>query len=126
MTQQPLTPAGVQAKQNELYALPANQLAQQVSLIQSDFKNWVSTNFILTQAQSAYLNTIDSRWIAATASNTATAVSNMLPITLNANTPPPSYISKMVKHSYVMDTAFDSQAGFTVSGSLTFYIVYTT
>jgi len=126
MTQQPLTPTGVQAKVNELYSLSANDLAQQVSQIKSDFKSWVSTNFSLTQAQSAFLNTIDSRWIDATASNTGTAVSNKLPITLNAPTPPPSYISKMVKHSYVMDTAFDSQAGFSVSGSLTFNIVYTT
>lgn len=124
MTQQPLTPAGVQAKQNELYSLSAAELAAQANLIRSDFKTWINNNFSLTQAQSAYLNTIDSRWMKAAACSTGTAVDNKLPITLTAQTPPKNYISKMVSHSYNIITEFDSNSGFTISGSLGFGISY--
>ena len=124
MTQQPLTPAGVQAKQNELYALSSTDLANQAALIRDDFKSWLSTNFSLTQTQAAFLNTIPQTWMRPAADDTANAIVNKFPITLNANTPPPSYISKMVKHSYTFDGEFASNSPFTASGTLSFSIVY--
>ena len=125
MTQQPLTQAGAQAKQNELYALPDDQLITQANFIRSDFANWIKNNFILSAAQSSFLDGINTEWIQLAAANTGCAVQNRLSITLNAPPVPPQYKSKLVKHSSILSASIDTQGNLLVTGSLTFDISYT-
>ena len=121
MTKAPFTPAGVQQKLSELYALADSDLATQANLLQSDFRQWVKDNFTLDSAQSTYLDGMDDRWIKQAASQSAFAVQNRLPI--NLTTEPPQPASKLVRTTSHL-IAENGPNGFVPSGSLTFEILY--
>jgi hypothetical protein len=125
MAQQPLTSAGVQAKITELYGLSDTLLTDQANLIRSDFKNWISNNFILSSSQLTYLSGIDDQWIQVAAADTSCAVQHRLPVSLNPYTIPPSPISKKIHHTPNITVTDDSVSGFSVTGSITFDIIYT-
>lgn len=61
MAQQPFTQAGVQLKQQELYALPDASLLAESKSISMDLKAWLSANFIFTADQKSYLDTVPDR-----------------------------------------------------------------
>lgn len=58
MPLQPLTPAGVDAKQLELYALPDAALHAESDLAKNDFKTWMGNHFSMTTAQQSYLDNL--------------------------------------------------------------------
>ena len=121
MAQEPLTPAGVQQKQDDLYALSNNQLQAQVDLIRSDFRDWLKDNFILDSSQETYLDNMDDQFIDLASALTGVAVKNKLPIYLIK--PTPSGVSKYVKsHDHIVTVW--SQSGLTATGDLTFEIIY--
>jgi len=125
MAKQPMTPAGVTAKQQELYALSDNDLKSQASLISSDFRNWVNNNFTLDTKQAAYLTSIDARFIEHAGTVTATAVQSRLPINLIYPSPPSGPVSsKYINTSDNTHPHFDSVTGYSITGSVSFEIGY--
>ena len=120
MTQQPLTTAGVQAKQDELYALSDPDLQIQADLIRSDFRNWISTNFVLDASQQTYLNNIDNDWISYNAQATALGISQRLPVLFEKNG---SGSLKLVHSDHQINCGWSSN-GLTVTGNLAFSISY--
>ena len=123
MAKAPFTPAGVQQKLAELYALSDADLSGQASLIRSGFQQWVKDNFTLDANQSSYLDGMDDRWIEQAASQSAFAVANRLPINLHKD--PPQDASKLVRTTSNL-VAENSNGGFVPSGTLTFEIIYVT
>ncbi|HVW96803.1 MAG TPA: hypothetical protein VHA56_12610 [Mucilaginibacter sp.] len=121
MTVQPFTPAGVSAKQTELYALADNQLLVQADLIRSDLRQWTKDNFILDAAQTTYLDAIDAEWISFSGALTGMAVEYRRPIILTILGPISA--SKLIhtQNDLVVTT---SATGIEVAGTLTFEIEY--
>lgn len=56
MKKYPLTPEGVQAKQDELYKLDEGDLQRQAILISKDSATWISDNFAISEEQQQYLD----------------------------------------------------------------------
>lgn len=50
----PLTPEGVQRKQTQIFELPDNELQVVAIEISKDLRNWVLSNFEVTQEQREY------------------------------------------------------------------------
>jgi hypothetical protein len=125
MPQQPFTPAGVQQKQVDLYALSNNALLVEANAIRNDLKAWLITNFIMTAAQQTYLNGMSSQFIQLASCRTGFAVENRVPIVLDAPTPlPPPSMSKIVRTKDFMNGAYSQASGFVVTGQLVFELVY--
>lgn len=55
MTVQPFTPAGVNSKTTELYALDDSDLLAEVRTLNADILAWLETNFTLSARQKAYI-----------------------------------------------------------------------
>lgn len=121
MTQEPFTAAGVQAKTTELYALSSTDLNTQVGLINSDFKSWISDNFILNSTQQTYLDGIGAQFMSYATSLTAFAVANKLDISLTF-TGDTGFKLVHLSNSIVVTT---SSSGFNVTGGLTYNVEYT-
>lgn len=119
--QQPFTPAGVQQKVSDLYALTQSQRLAEASLIRSDFETWINNNFTLNQAQQTYLSQIDSRFITESADATALAVENELPISLSNTGLGPT---KLVHRKGTIDLTWSIQNGFIATGTVEFVIEY--
>lgn len=62
MAQQPLTPAGVQALQTELYALSDTDLQTAANQARTNLKSFLTSNFSLTSDQLSYINALDSKF----------------------------------------------------------------
>lgn len=58
MEQVPFDETGVQGKLGQLYALDDDDLLSEAKSIVEDLKGWVSSNFILTAQQSAFVNSL--------------------------------------------------------------------
>ncbi len=58
MEKYPLTPEGVQAKQEELYKLDDRELINQAISISKDSRSWVFENFKLSDEQIEYYNSL--------------------------------------------------------------------
>ncbi len=121
MAKQPFTPAGVQTKQTELYALPDNQLIAQADLIRTDLRQWTKDNFILDATQTTYLDGIDAEWISFSGALTGLAVQYRRPVILTIIGPVSA--SKLIRtpNDLIVTT---SSAGIEVDGTLTFEIEY--
>ena len=124
MAKQNFTPAGVQAKVAELYALSDANLQTEENAMRSDFRSWLSTNFSLTADQAAYLAKMDIRFLQYAGQLTATAASGKLPISLTAPTPPDKSSSKLIRTGDAPTPKYDSGGGYSVTGSLQFIIEY--
>ncbi|MNK11838.1 hypothetical protein D3C87_298870 [compost metagenome] len=125
MQQQPLTPAGVDNKTAELYALPNNALLTEANAVRTDFIAWLNVNFVLNASQLTWLNGMDARWIAYAAYSTGFAFENRLPVVFNAPVPlPPASISKMavVENKYHIE--YSQIIGFAPIGHLEFTLTY--
>ncbi|MDR6546490.1 hypothetical protein J2810_002549 [Chryseobacterium rhizosphaerae] len=58
MARFPLTPDGVNAKQEELYKLDDKELINQAVTLSRDARAWIFENFELTEEQAAYYNAL--------------------------------------------------------------------
>jgi hypothetical protein len=124
MAKQPLTPAGVIAKQTELNDLSNTDLAAQAALITNDFKLWIGNNFTLNTAQATYLGAIGASFTKYAGFVTGYAVNARLPVLLVYPSPPTTWSSKFLIISDELKPKTDSVAGYSISGTLTFTVGY--
>lgn len=125
MALEPLTSAGIQQKQTDLYALPDPALLTEANSIRSNFINWINANFIVNSAQLIYLNSMPSTWIDYAAAETAMAVQYRLPITFTAPNPLPApSISKMTEIESKLHASYSQASGLNISGSVAFTLTY--
>lgn len=80
MAKVPLTTAGVQIKQNELFALEQDALDLEANAAVADFRAWINTHFELTAEESGYLETADENFIRLLSSVVFVGVRNRLPM----------------------------------------------
>ncbi len=81
-TRFPLTPAGVQQKQEELYALNDQALLDQARLIGCEFRQWLQANFELNAEQQSYFNNMPENYSTALGYQLASTVIGRSPIHL--------------------------------------------
>ncbi|WP_461789455.1 hypothetical protein [Pedobacter sp.] len=125
MTQEPLTSAGISAKQSALYALSNNNLQIEVDAIKANFRAWLKINFTFSSPQETYLDGMDDGFMDFAAAQTAHAVKNRLVINFDAPNPlPPVSISKMVTFTDTFQTLYSHISGYSASGELTFTLSY--
>lgn len=125
MAKQPFTPSGVQAKVAELYALPPGDLLTHANQVGSDFKGWMTANFILSTDQQDYMDTINEDWIDLTSVVLKMAIKKKRPIILEPIVGGGSWASKLVGFTNDMDST-NKDGVFEITGTLTFYITYET
>lgn len=125
MPSQPFTPAGVQDKQDELYALPDPELHAEAAIIRSDFRNWVKANFTLDATQDSYLDNLPDTFVNPMACDTALAVHFRLPIVLVLFGPPSA--SKLIRTQPSFEYVFNPTSpgdGTSATGNLTITLEY--
>lgn len=120
MAQQPFTTAGVQAKQDELYALPDSDLIAQSNEIRSDFKTWMLTNFTLDSLQTASLNNLNTDFLDYISYQVSYATHRRVPINVDKHNAESS--GKLIHTSGLSVQA--GPDGFAVLGSLQIDITY--
>jgi hypothetical protein len=125
MAKQNFTPAGVQAKVAELYALPDANLQSEAASMRTDFRTWLSNNFTFDTSQAAYLAKMDIRFLQYAGQVTSTAASSKLGISLVASAPPDKWSSKYIITEHGPTPKYDSGGGYGVTGSVQFTIGYT-
>lgn len=79
MAKQPLTTAGVSAKQSELFILGQAALDNQSFSLATNFKAWMNDNFELTTQEQNFLNTANDAFIRKLSSIIFVAVRNRIP-----------------------------------------------
>ena len=121
MPKQPLTTAGVQAKQAELNQLSNADLLVQANQIRSNLTTWVNNNFTLDNTQSAFLTGIDARWIQYTSGVLGFAVENRLPVTWTVKG---KGSGKLIKTLPGPECDYSNVTGFKALGSLAFEVDY--
>ena len=122
-TKQPFTLDGANAKVKELYALRDVDLQTEGKLIKADLKAWVSSNFALTDKQNVFLQKIDQRFVDASSSDIAIAVTNRLPITfIFPINPIPTDSSKFIRSEPIINPSYHAKYGFLIEGNLTIRI----
>ncbi|PPK99385.1 hypothetical protein [Parapedobacter indicus] len=90
MEKQPLTPTGVQALLDELYALPDEQLQQEAQALAVDFSGWLSTHFELTAYQVQFIDDeLSASFISFVSSRVPFVMERRLPITYSVFKNPP-------------------------------------
>lgn len=125
MALQPLTPTGVQDKQDELYILPDSDLKIEAETIRTDFRVWMNDNFSLTPSQETYLDNLPDDFVHPLACDTSTAVGFRLPITLVITGT--FSASKLIRTNPSMEYSYDptlASGGFEAIGSLEIEFVY--
>lgn len=120
-----LTPANVDQKITELYALPDADLFEQATAIERNFRTWLSSNFKLTSEQLTYLTNMDDEVVNYYGAQSALCFRHRLPIILVYPTPPinPSY-KKWTEATDTIAVGGDGTGNSTVTGSLTFTMIY--
>ncbi|WP_353196916.1 hypothetical protein [Parapedobacter defluvii] len=88
MAKKPFTSVGVQALQQELYALPDDALHVEASAARDEFQEWLLAHFELTDKQMHYIETLDSDFVEQASGLVSHYVGHRLPMSLNAETPP--------------------------------------
>lgn len=84
MRKYPLTPEGVQAKQDELYKLDDRELLNQAVSIAKDPRSWVFENFDLTDEQAEYYKSLPEDFSYYIGWQIASAVIGRQPIEMGA------------------------------------------
>ena len=120
MPKQPFTPAGVELKIDELYALSDPLLEEQAEAAKSDFPTWLSDNFSFTDPQSDYLGDIATEFTTALGYQFSVALGNRLPITLMEPfiIDPDDYSSKILKTEENPTLIYNSVTGLAATGQL--------
>lgn len=90
MKKQPLTPTGVQALLDELYALPDAALHQEAQALGLDFSRWLLTHFELTAHQVQFIDEhLSASFISFVSSRVPFVMEHRLPITYSVFNNPP-------------------------------------
>src|SRR5690554_985215 len=79
MAKVPLTTAGVQTKQQELFALEQPELDMEAHALVTDFRVWMTDNFELSSDEHTYLETAEEDFIRMVSSVVFVSVRNRLP-----------------------------------------------
>jgi len=79
MAKQPLTTAGVAAKQSELFALSQAALDNQSLSLVTNFKAWITDNFELTVQEQNFLNSANDDFLRKLSSIIFVATRNRIP-----------------------------------------------
>ncbi|MEC3880217.1 hypothetical protein [Parapedobacter sp. 10938] len=133
MSMQPFTPVGVANKMADLYALSDPALLIEADAIRADFRDWVSTNFILDATQQTRLADLNDKWVQIAACQLGFAVENRLPVTLEVDPPPVEnttsgtfkiMASKLIGFESKIEST-DDAGGMNATGWVRFYTVYT-
>lgn len=121
----PFTESGVEDLLNSLYALPDTELELEAVEIELDFKGWMETHVDLSAEQILFMDGIKEEAINYYGSQCALCFRHRLEIKLIYPTPPttPGY-AKFPDTSNDIRIITDSNGGMTVTGSLTFTMVY--
>jgi len=91
MEKQPLTPMGVQALLDDLYALPDEQLQREAQSLARDFGGWLSSHFELTADQAQFIDhELSTSFISFVSSRVPFVMERRLPITYSAFKKPPA------------------------------------
>lgn len=121
MPQVPLTPAGVQQKITEVYALSDPQLTVQADAIRSDFRQWVKDNFSLANSQLTYLDGMAADWLQFAGDITSMAFKYRRPVDLLQLG---TGLSKLIRTHNNLTADNLAGGGVSVDGSVTFEIIY--
>ncbi len=121
---QPLTPAGVSDKIDEIYAMTTPNRLAEATAIESNFKTWVGDNFNLTTAQSDFLSGISNSAVANYGSNCGICFRNMLQIALIVPKPPTPPPTKWLKLTNNLLISTNDTGDYEATGSLTFSFEY--
>jgi len=122
MAQQPFTPAGVQAKLDELYVLPDASLYFEADQVRDDFRNWMKANFSLTTEQDAYLDALPGDFVTPTAFDTSMAIRHRRPITLTQLGTVSA--SKLIRTVPALEYIYDPVTGVSVAGAVSITVEY--
>jgi len=121
----PFTPAGVEEKLKEMYALPDSQLSVEAVKIRNNFKKWMRDNFAFSANQANYLSNIDDIAADYFGQQCAFCFSNRLEISLSYPEPPQTLgYSKWTATSNDILVQADGNGQSTVSGGLVFSLTY--
>ena len=88
MAKKQFTSVGVQALQQELYALSDDALQVEANAARSEFQDWLIDHFELTNSQKAYVDNLDPDFIAHASGLVSHYIGHRLPMSLNAEAPP--------------------------------------
>lgn len=121
----PFTTAGVSSFLGAIYALPDVDLATEAAAIESDFRDYVSANFILDTEQSAFLAAMPNASAEYLGSRCAFCFIHRRPIYLVKPEPPITEHTKILDTEDAIQTTTDPSDGtFTVTGYFTITVVY--
>ncbi|WP_294273708.1 hypothetical protein [uncultured Chryseobacterium sp.] len=90
MSKVPFTPDGVQQKQDEIYSLSPDEIAQVAHSVANETVNWITENFTMSDEQAAYLESLPQQDLRIMGWGLASAIIGKLPISMQDPTPPPS------------------------------------
>lgn len=123
-SKKPFTPAGVDDKIEELYALSDALLQEQAEAAKTDFPGWLNDNFSFTDDQAGYLADIDPAFTDALGYQFSLAIGSRLPVSLIQPTPidKDDYSSKILQSKDKLEITYNSVTGFKVTGELELYI----
>lgn len=123
MTLYPFTPAGVQDKLTQLYALSDELLYIEASEIEVGFVDWMNDNFDLSNEQKEFLDNINEEAINYYGSQSALCFRHRLDIVLIYPNPVPGY-AKYPETSNNIKIVVNDSGDMSVTGSLTFTMTY--
>mgnify|MGYP006148607529 FL=1 len=121
----PFTNAGFIALQQQLYQLDDQSLSAEANLIQTNFGQWLFSNFELSLKQQSFFSQLNPSAVSLYASETAFAVANRLTVTLDKNDEDKDEDEQgKIIWSVSSLNARSGINSFEPSGTLTFYIRY--
>ncbi|MGY3055238.1 hypothetical protein ACVWYG_003453 [Pedobacter sp. UYEF25] len=123
MENYPFTNEGFQDLQQQLYVLTDLELESEAAEIRTDFIAWMISNFALQPSQLIFIGGIEvkaARWLA---EQTAFAIENRLPISLQKETPEEDDEQGKIIWPKSTLTATAGQ-GYSASGTLEIHIAY--
>jgi len=123
MSLAPFTSAGVKQKTTELYALSDAALAVEANSVKTDFRLWMTNNFILDSTQTTYLNNLSDDATNYLGGQSAFCFVNRLPIILIEGTPAPG-LTKWVHTENTAKIAANDNGDFSAEGTFIIKIVY--
>lgn len=124
-TKYDFTPAGVQQKLNDLYALTDPELAIEAAAVKSDLRLWMNNNFNLNTDQQNYLTNLDDRAVDYIGDEASFFFTYRLSIVLIQDQPTgDSDQLKWVHTENTAKIAANDEGDFTAEGTFTIEIVY--
>lgn len=119
----PFTSEGVSQKIVELYNLPDAALALEADSVKNNFRQWMTSNFILDSTQVNYLNNLDDRATDYLGNQAAFYFVNRLPIILIEGSPAPG-LTKWVHTEDTAKIVANDNGDFSAEGTFIIKIVY--